>query len=159
MERFTNNIQEFIDQIKLELSGYELKDNYEYVYTYVEISQLLIYAYSYICVVDKVNSTCFLIRKEWNAMYDHSRFNKGIYNLDRLAIVEKEIEFKSEYSSLVKSINWNKIDTVEFNGIILDGLMCELRVSKPDKILNWNIDQEMNNELAQLITEIRSWEI
>ncbi len=157
MERFTNNGEEFINQIKSELLEYELEEGWNEIFTYLEIPYFLGYAFSYNWSVNSKKEKYRLKRKEWNAEYDHSRFDKGIYNLDRLAVIEKEIRINSKDEINFKSIEWDAIDKVEFKGIVLDGLMCELQVHENGKSFKWNIDDEMNPELTKLVYTMRNW--
>ena len=157
MEKLTNDRNKFLNQIKLELLEYEVEENWKEVFTYVEVPFFLQYAFSYNWSVDSANSKYRLKRREWKAKYDHSRFDKGIYNLNRLAIVEKEILINSIDERYFNSIDWNKINTVEFKGIILDGLDCEFQMKDIKKSFSWNIDEEMNKELTELIYTIRAW--
>ncbi len=157
MEKLTNNRDEFLNQIKVELLGYESEGDWKEIFTYAEIPFFLRYAFSYNWSINIKTSKYRLKRKEWNAEYDHLRFNKGIYNLDRLAIKEKELLIDMEAENYLHSINWGNINTIEFKGIVLDGLMCELRIHKIEKSFNWNIDEEMNEDLTKLISVIRNW--
>ena len=157
MEKFTNNRDDYLNQIKTELLKYDLTENWKEIFIYAEIPFFLRYAFSYNWSVNSNSSKYRLKRKEWNAEYDHSRFNKGIYNLDRLAIVETEIQVNPEDQRFLASIEWNKVGTTKFEGIVLDGLVCELKIKKQKKSLNWNIDDEMNKELADLVKLIRNW--
>lgn len=158
MEKFTNNKDKFIDQIKSELLSYEFEENWEEIFSYVEMPYFLNYAWSYNWSVNLVNLEYRLKRKEWNAEYDLRRFKNGVYNLDRLAIKEKKISFTLKDEKYFQSIAWNNINKVENNGIVLDGLICNLEVNKFQKSLHWNIDEEMNEELHKLVYTMRNWQ-
>ncbi len=157
MERFTNNRDKFLNQIKLELLEYENEEDWKEIFSYVELPYFLRYAWSYNLSINSKTSKYKLTRKEWNAEYDLNRFKNGVYNLDRLAIKEKEIALSSTDTNYFHSINWNTISIVKFEGIILDGLICELRIANEKKSINWNSDSEMNLELSRLIYTMRNW--
>lgn len=157
MERFTNDKNQFVEAIENELMEYEEQRDLEHLFTYVEVPFFLRYAFSYALWLDKNNSMYFLKRKEWNAKYDHSRFDKGIYNLDRLAIIEKEIFLDEEDKTYFNTIDWKLLDTIEFTGIVLDGLTCKLQIGKENKTLVWSPDSRMNNKLKELVYLIRNW--
>jgi len=140
MEKITNNRDEYIKAIKSELIEYITEDNYKEIFTYIEIPFFLQYAFSYNWAINTQTLEYRLKRREWNAEYDHKRFDKGIYNLDRLAITEKEIPINQEDKNQLKSTKWELINKVNFKGIILDGLMCELRANESKKSLIWNSD-------------------
>lgn len=156
MERFTNNRNEFLNQIKLELLEYENEEDWKEIFSYVELPFFLRYAWSYNWSINVKTSKYKLSRKEWNAEYDLNRFDKGVYNLDRLAIIEKEIPIIRNDEKYFSSIDWDTIKNVEFKGIVLDGLICELRIASK-KVLSWNTDDEMNQELNRLVYTMRNW--
>ncbi len=158
MERLTNDPQQFIQQIKLELLTFEQEGNWESIFTYSELPYFLTYGFSYNWSFNTVSAKYRLRRKEWNSEYDHARFSEGIYNLDRLAILEKKVPLASKDKFAINSVDLNLLDLVEFEGIVLDGLMCELHLNSNDKTLEWNIDAEMNPELLNLIYTIRNWQ-
>ena len=157
MERFTNDRNQFVEAIENELMEYEEQKDLEHLFTYVQVPFFLRYAFSYALWFDKNNSKYFLKRKEWNAKYDHSRFDKGIYNLDRVAIIEKEISLNEKDKAYFDEIEWQLLDNVEIEGIVLDGLTCKLKIGKENKVLEWNIDGKMNKKLKELVYLVRNW--
>ncbi|WP_291722185.1 hypothetical protein [Bernardetia sp.] len=157
MERFTNDRNQFVEAIENELMEYEKQKDFEHLFTYVEVPFFLRYAFSYALWFDKNNSKYFLKRKEWNAKYDHSRFDKGIYNLDRLAIIENEVSLNDTDRAYFDKVEWTLLNTIDFEGIVLDGLTCKLRIGKENKTLVWNPDSKMNNKLKELVYLIRNW--
>lgn len=157
MERLTNNRDKFLNQIKSELLEYENKEEWKEIFSYVELPFFLSYAWSYNWSINLKTLKYRLKRKEWNADYDLSRFNNGIYNLDRLAITEKEILINSTDENYFRTIDWNTINKVKFDGIVLDGLICELIISNNQKLLKWNSDSEMNQDLNRFIYTMRNW--
>ena len=157
MEKFTNDGNKFLHQIKSELLEYQLEENWQSIFTYLEMPYFLTYAFSYNWSKNSQNSKYRLKRKEWNAKFDHARFDKGIYNLDRLAIVEKNIAIRSKDAEYFNSIDWKAVDTVEFKGVVLDGLICELQIEEGNRVLTWNVDESMNTALKELVYTMRNW--
>lgn len=157
MERFTNNRDEFLNQIKIELLEYENEEDWKEIFSYVELPFFLRYAWSYNWSINVKKSKYKLLRREWNAEYDLNRFDKGIYSLARLAIREKEIPINQKDKKYLNSIDWKNIDKINFDGIVLDGLICELRIGEDEKSINWNYDSEMNQDLNKLVYTMRNW--
>ena len=157
MEWFTNNRDKFLNQIKSELLQYDNGEDWKEIFSYVELPFFLRYAWSYNWSINLKTSKSKLLRKEWNAEYDLNRFDKGVYNLDRLAIKEKEVSINKDDENLFSSIDWNTIGKVKFDGIVLDGLICELKISENEKLIKWNSDYEMNQELNELVYTMRNW--
>ncbi len=157
MERFTNNRDKFLNQIKTEFLQYDNGEDWEEIFSYVELPFFLRYAWSYNWSINLKTSIFKLLRKEWNAEYDLNKFDKGVYNLDRFAIKEKEIAINKDDENLFRTIDWTTIDKVKFEGIVLDGLICELRIAKNGKFIKWNSDYEMNQGLNKLVYTMRNW--
>ena len=146
MEKLSTNKEAFINRLKEELLDY----THPVIFTYYEIGQLLTHAYS--ISYSKINGSV-LRGKVWNAAYDNSRFNLGIFNLDRIAITQHDIEMTPSereeiayLSTLHHGINASK-------GVILDGLSCGIEID--DSHLKWNVDASMSNDLTKLVRLIR----
>ena len=157
MERFTTDGNELIKQIRSELLEYESEKDWKEVFTYAELPYFLTYAWSYHWSIHTKTSNYKLSRKEWNAKYDFKRFKNGIYNLDRLAIKKQEIPIHPTDEKYFCSIDWKKINKVQSERIVLDGLICELRIAQGEKLIQWNADSEMNQDLNKLIYTMRHW--
>ena len=96
------------------------------------------------------------LQRTWNSKYDRERFNLGVFNLDRLAVTQKDIHFNEDEKIFFNSINLSTLNTVEYKGIVIDGLFCEMKIPKHEKKFEWNIDKEMNTELENVISKIRA---
>ena len=146
MEKLSSNKEAFIARLKEELLDY----THPVIFTYYEIGQLLTHAYS--ISYSKINGSV-LRGKVWNTAYDYSRFNLGIFNLDRIAITHHDIEMTPSVreeitylSTLHHGINASK-------GVILDGLSCGIEIDGSH--LKWNADASMSADLNRLVKLIR----
>ncbi|MEM9676056.1 MAG: hypothetical protein AAF992_25930, partial [Bacteroidota bacterium] len=74
-------------------------------------------------------------------------------NLDRLAITEREVAMNQDEMIEIKQLLEKEIHTIETERIVLDGLHCQLLIE--DRQLEWNIDDDMNQNLSKLIGIIR----
>jgi hypothetical protein len=154
MEQFTNDNIKFFDQIIKELQDYDYDENWEIQFQYAEVPYLLRYGFSF-CFLKNGKETKFL-QRTWNSEYDRERFNLGVFNLDRLAVTQKDIHFNEDEKIFFNSINLSTLNTVEYKGIVIDGLFCEMKIPKHEKKFEWNIDKEMNSELEKVISKIRA---
>lgn len=150
MERFSNHGGDLMKQLKVELSSATVREGETAVFTYVEIGQLLSHAYA-VSYIEGVENLLRL--KVWNCTYDFKRFKFGIYNLDRLAILESDISLTSKQLNTLDSLLAEDIATVKLDRIVLDGLHCKL--SLKEQTLVWNIDQSMNTSLLKLVSIVR----
>ena len=151
MERFTNNPEQLRQQLLIELFDYVKTENTHAIFTYGELSALFLYGYSLHGYLEIDSQEIKWKEKVWKADYDFQRFRQGIFNIDRLAVVEKD----SARAVDLTGIPWGRLATQTIDGIILDGAHCELRILQPKQTLIWNVDEEMNNELASFIKLVR----
>lgn len=155
LERFTNDRNKYLEEIKRELLDYQSEDNYKVLFTYVEMTFFLTYAFSYHCFIK--GNEIQIKKKEWNAAYDDARFDKGIYNIDRLAIREGEVQLSKEEQAYLTGMELAEMETIPYGGVVLDGWICELHTKSNEEALKWNIDEEMNDALIVLIQMMRAW--
>ena len=148
MERFSKSTTEYRNQIIQELSDVPTTEDTRFLY--LELASFFSHGFS---IRQVVNYPKMLILKTWDASFDNSRFNKGIYNLDRLAVNEKTVDISLEEAELIENSLKNKPGVIAPIGIILDGYFCQLEF-KCTK-LNWNTNNEMNGSLSPLIKLLR----
>jgi hypothetical protein len=155
MERFTNNRLLLFEEVIKELTPTELPKGYQTLFYYKEVSQLLQYAYSFIALesLNKKDFKYFI--KIWDSKYDASRFNLGVYNLDRLAIKEIELKLQDKEHYQIQDFFKKSLEIVAFEGFVLDGLFCQIYFPSKNVNLNWNIDNEMGENLKQLVLFLR----
>ncbi|PHN02026.1 hypothetical protein [Flavilitoribacter nigricans] len=151
MERFSNSRTAYWDQIIHELSGPRSESFGELRFRYTELGQLLTHAFS-ISQFDPDRSKLILL--SWNAAYDNARFDKGIYNLDRLSIKRREIKLEAKEMDLLTGHLEAEFALTGWDGITLDGLFCRLEFG--DKKIEWNSDHEINENLCKLIDFFRN---
>ena len=155
MERITNDNIKVFEQLKIELSYSEEKATHNLLFCYTEISQLMIYAYSFIALKDKNKEQYQYFIKLWDSNYDKNRFNLGIFNIDRLAIKEREITLDEIEHNSIQQLYQKPLRTKEYEGIVLDGLFCQLNIPAQKRNLEWNIDGEMNHDLSNFVLILR----
>ena len=155
LERFTNDRYKYLEEIKRELLDYLPEDGSRVLFTYVEMTFFLTYAFSYHCFIK--GNEVQIKKKEWNARYDDARFDKGIYNIDRLAIREGKVQLNKEEQAYLTGMKLAEMKTIPYGGVVLDGWICELYTKSNEGKLKWNIDEEMNDALTVLIHMMRAW--
>ena len=149
MEKFSNNREDYWNQIKKELL--DTNDSEEFRFQYLEIGQLLSHGFS-VTLNEKNPSELEL--KIWNAEYDNKRFDKGIFNLDRLAIASKKVKLNSQESETINRLLGAELELTNWGGIVLDGLFCQFEIN--GRKLDWNTNEEINNDLTELVELIRN---
>jgi len=149
MEKFSNNRGDYWNQIKKELL--DTNDSNGFRFQYLEIGQLLSHGYS-VTLTDKNPQE--LVLKIWNAEYDNKRFDKGIFNLDRLAITDRKVELNSQELEKINKLLDSELELTNWGGIVLDGLFCQFETS--GKKLDWNTNDEINGDLTELVEIIRN---
>jgi hypothetical protein len=154
MERFTTDNIAFFNELKIELADFKAIDDSTVDFIYIEITQLLYYAFSIAMRQSKLDLSHQFIVKIWDAKYDGHRFKLGIYNLDRIAIREQPLDISESKVAIIELLKTD-LEVIKFEGIILDGHYCELNMPSKKQTLTWNINQEMNENLENLITLLR----
>ena len=149
MEKFSNNRKEYWNQVKKELKGSIQSDDFRF--QYVEIGQLLTHGFS--VTLTKKNPQ-ELDLKIWDAEYDNTRYDKGIFNLNRIAITEKKVELNSRELDTIKRLLNSSLELNNSDGIVLDGLFCQFEIK--DIKLNWNANEEINKNLNELVKFLRN---
>ncbi|MDF1698092.1 MAG: hypothetical protein P1U56_19750 [Saprospiraceae bacterium] len=148
MEKFSNNRTAYWNQIIAELLT--VTDAEEFRFQYLEVGQLLSHGFS---ITQFKNNSSLLIIKIWNAKLDNLRFNKGVYNLDRLAIYTHQVEWNPLEEENVSQLVDAELGLSNWNGVVLDGLFCQLEID--NKKFKWNINEEMNDSLNKFISILR----
>ncbi|MDI9310077.1 MAG: hypothetical protein QM535_07670 [Limnohabitans sp.] len=151
MERFTTNNDKYFEQIKKELTEIPLPKSQSLIFTYCEIGQLLSYGFSVSLIKDEKH---FLKIKRWNAAFDNQRFNLKIFNLDRLAVAEKNVELTNAELFRIEKLIEDKLELKKNQAVVLDGLFCQFKTK--DCCLNWNTDEEMATALFKVVTFLRN---
>jgi hypothetical protein len=144
MEIFSNNHQDYWKQIKTELLDTVDTENCQF--RYLEIGQLLTHGFS---VIQTKKNPQELVFKIWNAKYDNRRFDKGIFNLARLAITDCKIKLKPYDLKQINNLLSSELKLTKWDGFVLDGLYCQFETK--NKKLNWNMNEEINGNLSKLI--------
>ena len=150
MERLTSDRDSYLKEVIKELTEIDLLKNEESRFTFCEVGQLFTHGYSVSLIFGEKE---YLKIKLWNADYDNDRFKLGIFNLDRLAVTERNFYLSESELNKVNGILEQELDTKDYAGIVLDGLFCQLNME--NKTLMWNIDAEMNENLNNLISILR----
>lgn len=148
MEKFSNSRTEYWDRIKSELL--EAPDSEKFRFRYLQIGQLLSHGFS---IFQLEGNPLQLILKIWKAEFDNQRFKKGIYNLDRLAIIQGSIDLSLEEARRIEELLDAELKLSDCGGFVLDGLLCELDLE--NKKLVWNCNVEINDHLLNLVEFLR----
>ena len=151
MERFTNCRTEYWNAIKTELLNFsEYERDQSQLFTYLEMGQLLTHGFAVQQTSKNIND---LKLRVWDSAFDNKRFNLGIYNLDRLAVTEKTICLNSMDTHKIKRWLAQRPELINWNGIIVDGLFCQLEIK--DEKIEWNINAQINSDLVKFVEFLR----
>ncbi|MCG8386353.1 MAG: hypothetical protein MJA30_12480 [Cytophagales bacterium] len=151
MEKFTNNRTEYWNAIKSELLNFSKSQESENLrFSYLEIGELLTHGFSIQQSDEHIRD---LRLRVWNAEFDNNRFDKGIYNLNRLAVAQKTIHLSLNDAEKINEALSQNLELTNWNGIVLDGLFCQLEFDS--KKLEWNVNEEINDETIKLVEFLR----
>ncbi len=148
MEKFSNHREDCWNQIKMELL--DTNDSGDFRFQYLEIGQLLSHGFS-VTLTEK--NPRALALKIWNAEYDNKRFDKGIFNLHRLAISDRKVDLNTQELETINRLLDSELKLTNWGGMVLDGLFCQFETNS--RKLNWNINKEINDDLTELVELLR----
>jgi|GEM_PF-2296967 len=155
MEKLTNSREEYFSQIRKELLDFRTESGWLKKFGFLEVPYFLTYGFAVGFFTKNNEEEGRLVCRKWNADYDNSRFQLGIYNVDRLAIAEESMKIAKDDDEFFQSVDLEKMDILSHDGVVLDGLHCELQIPETGSLLNWNMDDEMNDAMISLVNRIR----
>lgn len=148
MERFSNNYQDLIDQVKQELLTVHLNGKEKVVVNYLQIPSFPDGHFSVFLIVNPEDNQFRIVRNRWDNEYDIERFSSRVYNLDRLCIKSESFDLSPDQQETMTNIinSIEKLpDTLERQDcIVLDGINYELilKTDRFDKKYEWKIPTE-----------------
>ena len=128
--------------------------NWKPLWSYIEMTQLPSYGYSLILILKENTSKRKLLYREWRNNLNLEN-QIGIFNLDRIIIDEYELQFQLNEIFEIQELTSRQINILDEKFIILDGYIKEFKDYKWGKELNWNIDEQVNDNLKRLVDKIR----
>lgn len=91
MERFTNNIHEVFKVARTEINTFELAASDQILAYFAEFPPIKGFPFK-ILVIKKADGTFYSQFRQWDTAYDFKRWKQGIYNLDRLRIIQESLQ-------------------------------------------------------------------
>lgn len=101
MERFSNDIYALINEAEIEIENFDVKDGEKIIAYLSETPPISGFPYKIILVENADGMICSKFR-QWDTEYDFTRWDNGIYNLDRLRIITEENILSETESALLK---------------------------------------------------------
>jgi len=153
MSNLTTDSIKYQSEIKNRLTG-NFDNAWRPLWIYSEMSQLINYAFSYSFLIKGQISNHKLIHRKWiNNLSDETRL--GIYRIDSIKIKEEEINCSLNQIFEIQELAKRELSTSHYEGIVLDGHDNQFIDFKLKKYFNWNLDEEMNENLAELVSKIK----
>lgn len=142
MERFSNSTEALMNEAEIEIENFDIKDGEKIITYFSEIPSISGCPYK-IILVENSDGIVYSRFRKWDTEYDFTRWNNGIYNLDRLRIITAEkilsqIEsaLLKEYLSQLEKIQLPK-DINKENVILLDGSLWKFGFSLANKDVDY----------------------
>ena len=156
MAKVSNQISAYVEQINVELSTFNCPKDWESPLYYQEKGQVLLHAYSVRWLQSTVTGEARLLLRTWNIPRRGEWDPLGIFHLDRLSITEKIYPLPAEEQAYLAAFRLDAMATQPSRYIVLDGLHCSLSIPALVRTLHWNLDDEMNDTLRDLIAFLRA---
>jgi hypothetical protein len=151
MEKFTNSTSVLVESAQNELLDFPKNIDNQIVITYAEFPHFQ-NAFAVHLQMEK-NGQILLVKKIWDKLFDLQRFPLGLYNLDRLKIVENEFRLneiqKEDFLEIIQQLKsvdlpqkledegWIVLDGVEY---LLDIQLLSIHQKYTWRIANKNIE-------------------
>ncbi|MEM7162210.1 MAG: hypothetical protein AAF487_07175 [Bacteroidota bacterium] len=148
MEKFSNHRGDYWKRIEAELKSQDTRQ--AFIFHYIEMGALFQHGFSF-CITKE--NPRMLIGKIWKAEFDNLRF-RHVFNLDRLAIKEFNIELSAHENSRLNTLLKSELALSNWEGIVLDGLACEFQFG--EQLFKWNSNEEINTNLLELVSLLRN---
>lgn len=126
MEKFSNSTEALMNEAKIEIENFDIKDGEKIIAYFFEIPTIKGFPYK-IILVENYEGIIYSRFRQWDTKYDFARWTNGIYNLDRMRIIVEENILSETESALLKEYlsQLGKIqlpeDINKENVILLDG--------------------------------------
>lgn len=162
MERFSNSTEALMNEAKIEIEKFDLKEEEKIIAYFSEIPSMSGFPYK-IILVENPDGIVYSRFRQWDTEYDFTRWDNGIYNLDRLRIIiDKKILSETDTAILKKQ--FSKLEQIKLpnsirdeKAIILDGSTWKFGVSLSNKSIDytWKATTEDINLFEPIIELIR----
>ncbi len=158
MERLTNDISKLLEAAKQEIQDFVVGENEQILVVFSEFPSVVGMPYQIVLINDNQGAVRFCLRA-WDKEYDLIRWKNGIYNLDRLRIIEKEHLLLSEelqgWKDYLSHLKTQELpNTLEEDRFIrLDGSDFELQIQTEEIKVHykWGIAKKEIQLFAPLI--------
>ncbi len=154
MTSITNDSVKYQKEIKRRLTS-DYEEGWASVWTYCEMTQMLVHGYSLTFLLKGSFNNRKLLYRSWQQV-QYLEATPGIYNLDHIHLHEEEIAVSLTDLFFIQEWAKKDIRTLDRKGIVLDGYHKEFTDHKTGKTLTWNLDDEMNAPLSELVYKIKS---
>jgi DNA mismatch repair ATPase MutL len=162
MERFSNSEEAVIREAEIEIQNFDLKDGEKIIAYFSKLPSISGFPYK-IILVENFDGIVYSRFRQWDTEYDFTRWDNGIYNLDRLRIIVDEKILSQTESALLKEYlsQLEKIQLPEHinkeNAIILDGSLWKFGFILKNKNIDysWKAATEDINLFVPIIELMR----
>lgn len=152
MERFTNDYQQLLNEVKRELLAPALRPPEELLVSYLELPWFAGGQLAWHLAHDPLARQHRLVWLAWDAAYDLGRFATRVYNLDRLRYWQHTCLLTAPQQQQLAAIMaaLTLPDTLEQTGyIMLDGVEYELKL--PAAHLRWRLANDHFTQVKPLL--------
>lgn len=159
MERFTNKYTRFLEEVKQELVAYDTEAGERIIVRYLEMPWIAGDWASFF-VLGNDSGISKVVHKRWNREYDRDRFDKGIFNLDRIAIMKERLELSPGQVADLGEWLYRIVRVPELSdgGIVLDGIESIFFIDHGSirGECRWNTGPDKVDSFAPLIAYLKT---
>ncbi|MFC5875693.1 hypothetical protein SAMN05443633_103322 [Chryseobacterium arachidis] len=162
MERFSNRIEALMSEAKIEIENFALKNGENIIAYLSELPSMSGFPYK-IILVENSEGIVYSRFRQWDTEYDFTRWDNGIFNLDRLRIITEENILSKTESALLKE-HLSQLEKIQLpenineeNVIILDSSLWKFGFILKNKNIDytWKAATEDINLFSPILDLMR----
>ncbi|GAB1858689.1 hypothetical protein MHTCC0001_35290 [Flavobacteriaceae bacterium MHTCC 0001] len=115
------------------------------LWNYCEMTSMLIEGHSWTFLIKDGLENRKLIYRNWKNSEQNSKNDLGVFSLEDIKIVEKELSISLNEVFEIQNILKSDLTINRTKRIVLDGVRYELTDFKTERKYEWKLDEEMNS--------------
>lgn len=142
MEQLSTDYLKLLERAQEELRLFQFQEEEELIATFERVPRIAGFPYR-IALVKRLDETFHAAFRQWDTAHDMNRWSNGIYNLDRLRIIEHSYAFTPAQQLEIRGL-LAQLSTIDLpdslndqDAIVLDGATWNLTIVYKEVDLNY----------------------
>lgn len=152
----TNNLSEYIAELKMRLVEPPMVEGYELKLTFSEVHSLLL-SVKALFLFENLSTTKYAILvREWNPR--QITHELGLYFFDQMKFETTTIEVNNELQQSLRNLLNRELPALhDFTGIILDGSAFTLHLVSENHQYQWKLPSQLEGSTKELVDQLNQF--